>query len=219
MATHTIADRASTTPTASTSNLAVTRFERFAGLFAILTGIAGFLYAIAFIVLQSTLLSGLFMLLGGLLSSAALVAVYYRLRETDPAFALWALLLAIVGALGAAVHGGFDLASAVNPPAAAASGLSSQIDPRGLLTFGVRGMALFVIAWLMVRGSAFPKGLGYLAYVLAILEVVLYLGRLTILTPTNPVILVPALLAGFLVYPAWHLWLGFVLWRGQPANS
>jgi len=213
MATHTSADRISTTPLASTA------FERFAGLFAILTGIAGFLYAIAFIVLQSTLLSGLFMLLGGLLSSAALVAVYYRLRATDPAFALWALLLAIVGTLGAAIHGGFDLASAVNPPAAAASGLPSQIDPRGLLTFGVRGMALFVIAWLILRGSAFPKGLGYLAYVLAILEVILYLGRLTVLTPTNPVILVPALLAGFLIYPAWYLWLGFVLWRGQPANS
>ena len=190
-------------------------FDRFAGLLAILTGIAGLLYSIAFIVLQSNLLSGLFLMLGGLFSTAAWVAAYHRLRETDASFALWALLLAIVGALGSAIHGGYDLANAISTPPSLPADLPNQIDPRGLLTFGVTGVALFVVAWLIGSGGAFPKGLSYLGYLLAVLVVILYLGRLIILSPTNPVILVPALLAGFLVNPAWYIWLGLVLWRGR----
>ncbi len=52
-----------------------TSFERFAGTCAVLAGVAGFLYAVAFVVLQNVLLSGLFLMLGGLLSTAVLVAV------------------------------------------------------------------------------------------------------------------------------------------------
>ena len=192
-------------------------FERFAGLLAILTGIAGFLYSMAFIVLQSNLLSGLFLMLGGLLSTAALVAVYSRLGETDALFALWALLLGITGALGSTIHGGYDLANAISPPSSLPPDLPSQIDPRGLLTFGVAGIALFFIAWLIGRGEVFPTGLGYLGYLLAVLLIVLYVGRLIVLTPTSPVILVPAVLAGFLVNPGWYIWLGFTLWRGPSA--
>jgi hypothetical protein len=199
--------RASVTPTASTA------FERFAGLCAILAGIVGFLYSIAFIVLRNNLLSGLFLMLGGLLGTAALLAVYHRLRETDAGFALWALLLGLAGVLGAAVHGGYDLANAINPPASQNLDLPSQIDPRGLLTFGVMGIALFVIAWLMTRSARFPKGLGYLGYLLAVLRVVLYLGRLIVLDAASPVILGPALVLGFVVNPIWYIWLGLVLWR------
>jgi hypothetical protein len=68
-------------------------FERFAGLSAILAGIAGLLYSISFVVLKNDLLIALFLMLGGLFSTAALVAVYNRLKETDATFALWALLL------------------------------------------------------------------------------------------------------------------------------
>jgi hypothetical protein len=181
-----------------------------------LAGIAGFLYALAFIILQNNLLSGLFLMLAGLLTSAALVAVYQRLRETDASFALLALLLGIAGALGSAVHGGYDLANAINPPPSIPDpNLPSQIDPRGLLAFGVVGAALFVIAWLIVRGGQFPRGLGYLAYLSAVLLVVLYLGRLIVLNPASLVILVPALLNGFLVNPALYIWLGLVLLRDR----
>lgn len=153
-------------------------FERFGGACAILAGVSGFLYAVAFVVLQNTLLSGLFLMLVGLLSTAALAAVYHRLRQTDAAFALWALLLGIAGALGSAVHGGYDLANAINPPPSIPD-LPNPVDPRGLLTFGVAGAALFVVAWLILRGGQFPRGLGYLAYLSAVLLVVLYLGALS----------------------------------------
>jgi hypothetical protein len=187
-------------------------FERFAGACAILTGISGFLYAVAFVVLQDALLSGLFLMLTGLLTTAALVAVYERLRETDASFALLALLLGIAGALGSAVHGGYDLANVINPPPSMPD-LPNPVDPRGLLTFGVAGAALFIVAWLIGRGGRLPRGLGYLGYVSAVLLLVLYLGRLIVLDPTNPVILGPALLNGFLVNPIFYLWLGLTLLR------
>src|SRR4051794_24863875 len=120
-------------------------FERFAGVCAILAGVSGFLYAVAFIVLQNDLLSGLFLMLTGLLSTAALVAVYERLRETDAAFALFGLLLGLAGALGSAVHGGYDLTNTINPPPSGPD-LPSPIDPRGRLTFWWSGIALFVVA-------------------------------------------------------------------------
>jgi len=197
-----------------------TSFERFGGLCAILAGIIIFLYSVAFIVIARSapglagLLSALFLMLSGLLSTAGLVALYLRLRETDAAFALWALLLTLAGGLGSAIHGGYDLANAINPPDANLPGLAdlpSQIDPRGLLTFGVAGVGLFVVAWLIRRGAQFPNGLGYLSYVLAALLVILYLGRLIVLRASSPVILVPAVLAGFLANPIWYIWLGITL--------
>ena len=208
MTTETAENNAGMVPTQSVP------FEQFAGVCAILTGVAGLLYAVAFIILQNNLLSGLFLMLAGLLTSPALVAVYQRLRETDVSFALLALVLGIAGALGSAAHGGYDLANAINPPPFALD-LPSQVDPRGLLAFGVAGAALFVIAWLIVRGGQFPRGLGYLAYLSAILLVVLYLGRLIVLNPASLVILAPALLNGFLVNPALYIWLGLVLLRSR----
>ena len=153
-------------------------------------------------------------MLGGVFSTAVLVALYNRLKETDASFALWALFLSIAGAFGAIIHGGYDLANAINPTTAnvALANLPSAIDPRGLLTFGIAGLGIFVIAWLMARGGQFPRALSYLGYLLAVLLVVLYLGRLIILDPNNPIVLVDALLSGFIVNPVWYVWLGIVLW-------
>ena len=189
-------------------------FERFAGVCAILAGASGLLYAVAFVVLQNMLLSGLFLMLGGLLTSAALLAVYERLRETDASFALLALVFGLAGSLGSAVHGGYDLANAVNPPASLLD-LPNPVDPRGLLTFGVSGIALFVVAWLIGRGGRLPRGLGYLGYVSAVLLLALYLGRLIVLDPTSPIIVIPALISGFVINPLFYLWLGQSLLRGR----
>ena len=190
-------------------------FERFAGACALLTGITSFLYALAFVILQNALLSALFLMVAGLLSSPVLVAIYYRLRETNAPFALWALVLGIAGALGSAVHGGYDLANTITPSGLASTKLPNPIDPRGLLTFGVAGVALFIVGWLIIRGGRLPRGLGYLAYLSALLLVVLYLGRLIIVVPSSPVIVVPALLSGFVVNPALYILLGFALLSGR----
>jgi hypothetical protein len=44
------------------------------------------------------------------------------------------------------------------------------------------------------------------------------IGRLIVLDPTNPLILVPALLNGFLINPIFNLWLGLALLRGHSTH-
>lgn len=188
-------------------------FERFAGYCAVLAGIGGFLYSVAFIILRSNLLSALFLLLGGLFGIAALTALYERLRGTDSAFALLGLLFALSGVIGSAIHGGYDLSNALYPPSALNTDLPNPVDPRGLLTFGFAGIGLFVFSWLIQRGGNFSRNFGYISYFSAILMLVLYLGRLVILQATSLVIVIPALLEGFIVNPIWYIWLGVMLLR------
>ena len=194
-------------------------FERFAGRAAVMASISGFLYSVAFIVLQSNVLSALFLLLGGLFSIAALTALYQHLRGTDSGFALLGLLFTLSAALGSAIHGGYDLANALHPPAAINLDLPNPIDPRGFLTFGVAGLGLFLLSGLLSQNTGFPKGLAYIGYLSAILMVILYLGRLIILQATSLVIVIPALLEGFLVNPLWYLWLGRILMRDQSVSK
>ena len=211
MATQTTPEGTSAAPASFRS------FERFASICALVAGVVGLLYARSFVILHNTLLSGLFLMLGGLLATAVLLAVYHRVRATDATFALWAVLLGITGALGAAVHGGYDLANALNTPTntitETIASLPNPIDPRGFLTFGVAGLGLFVLSWLIGRSGRFPRGLHYWGYLLATLFLILYLGRLVLLSPTNLLVFIPVLLSGFLVNPVWYLWLGFALWR------
>lgn len=190
-----------------------TSFEKFAGWVALLAGLSGFLYSIAFIVLRSNLLSALFLMLGGLFSIAALTGLYQRLRGTESGFALLGLLFSLGAALGSAIHGGYDLSNALHPPATLNTDLPNPIDPRGLLTFGIAGLGLFLLAWLMTQNMRFPKGLAYLGYLSAILMVILYLARLIILQATSLVIVLPALLEGFIVNPIWYIWLGLTFLR------
>jgi hypothetical protein len=182
---------------------------------AVLAAIAGLLYAIAFILLRDPLLSSLFLMLVGAFSTAAVVAIYLRVRPANPAFALWGLGIGFVGAVGTCLHGGYDLAYNLNPPSttppAPVLALPSQVDPRGLLTFGAMGVALFVLSWLIVRSSAFPRAIGYLGLLSAVLLVILYWGRLVVLDPANPIVLLPALLNGFIVSPLFYLGIGVSL--------
>ena len=188
-------------------------FERFAAVCGIAAGITSFCYASAFILLRNNLLSALFLLLSGVLTSAVLVAVYGRLRDTAPDFARLGALLTLAGAGGSLIHGGYDLAVALSPSAAANVDLPNPVDPRGLLTFGVMGLGLFLIVALMPQSKQFPRTLVAVGYLLAILLVAIYLGRVIVLDATSPVLLVPALLAGFLVNPAWYIWLGLIFRR------
>jgi hypothetical protein len=193
------------------------RYERFAGACAIAVAIGGLAYSISFMVYLKTgrvaaakvatfLLFG-----GGVLVMAVLIAVYARLRETDPWFALWALALGVVAAAGSSIHGAYDLANFVKEPLGAPSGfgnLPNAVDPRGLMTFGVSGLSILVASWLILKGAPFPKRLGWLGILTGLLLIVVYLGRLIILDPKNPVVLTAAILTGFILSPLWFAWIG-----------
>ncbi len=190
-------------------------FDKFAGFAAIAAGVLGICYSIAFVVLKQQALYAICLMLGGLASTVVMVALYRHLRAAEPGLAQVGLLLGVVAALGSTIHAGYDLANAINPPVAANSDLPSQIDPRGLLTFGIAGIVLFGFSWLMSSSNRFPQSLSYLGYLLALLLVVIYLGRLIILDPNSPAILLPAALAGFLANPAWNIWLGLTLLKSN----
>jgi hypothetical protein len=193
-------------------------FERFAGACALAVGLGGLAYSLAFVVALRTTSraavtwAALFLLLGGLLVTPVVVALHQRLRAADEGFARWALLLGTVGAMGSAIHGGFDLAKIVGPPTLPTE-IPNPVDPRGFLTFGVTGLAVLIFAALIRRGGGLPRGLGWMGAAAGVLLILVYLGRLLIHDPTNPALLGAAALLGFAVNPAWFIWLGIALRR------
>ena len=207
------------TRTTTAGNAHVSGVERFAGACAMLAGISGFLYSVSFVFLKNGLLLALFLMLGGLFATVALTALYSRVQEVEVTVARLAWVLGMAGALGATIHGGYDLANVINPPASnyaqVIANLPNAIDPRGLLTFGVAGLAFLAFAWLMGRGASFSPSMSYLAYLLGVLLVVLFISRLIILDTRNPLIVVVASLSGFIVNPLWYLWLGAALSQGS----
>lgn len=187
--------------------------DRLGGLSAIALGATGLLYSLSFIVVKNDTLTAAMLGASGLLTLALFSALYERLRAADAPLGRLALILGLLGAVGALVHGGYDLANALHPPAAPNLDLPSAIDPRGLLTFGLGGLAVALVATLLARDPAAPRILPYLGYLTAALMLVLYVGRLIILDAKHPLIVVVALLTGFLVSPAWNIWLGTTLLR------
>lgn len=193
-------------------------FERFAGACAIAVGLGTILYSVAFVIAVRTTfppvvtVAAVLLLMGGFLATPVAVALYLRLRPAEEGFALWALLLALLGAAGSVIHGGFDLARLVGPPTLPTE-IPNPVDPRGLLTFGVAGVAVFAFAFLIRRGGGLPRGLGLLGMVAGGLLVLIYLGRLIIFDPTDPALLTAAVLGGLVVNPAWYIWLGISLRR------
>jgi hypothetical protein len=117
-------------------------FRGFAAACAFAVGIGGFAYAVAFMAVlrgsgePAAAASAAFLLIGGLLATPVLVAVYLIVRPTSPGVALWALTIGLTGAIGSAIHGGFDLANVINEPSGSGGGFPNAVDPRGLLTSG-----------------------------------------------------------------------------------
>jgi hypothetical protein len=189
-------------------------FRGFSATCAFVVGVGGFAYSAAFVAVlrgsgePAAAAAAVFLLLGGLLATPVLVAVYLLVRATSPGLALWALAIGLAGAVGSAIHGGFDLANVINEPSGSGGGFPNPIDPRGLLTFGFAAIGTAALSWLILRGGRLPRRLGLVAAVLAVLLFVIYLGRLVVLDPTHPVLLVAALATGFVVNPLWWIWLG-----------
>lgn len=187
------------------------RYRRFAAGAALLSAAAALVYAIAFVVLRNEGVAAMMLTTGGLLSAAALFGLYGRIRAGDVGFAELGLVLGLAGTLGAAIHGGYDLANVLNPPAAGPD-LPHAVDPRGFLTFGVSGLGILALSEASLETTGWPRALSILGFVLGATLIVVYLGRLIVLDATSPVILVPAA-AGFFLGPAWYGWLGRELLR------
>ena len=183
-----------------------------------LAGACGFLYSVSFVIIARSApslgagLAGFFLLTGAIFGASALLGLYERLKPGMGTYALWALVFGLAGALAAALHGGYDLAVAIHPPNQTIN-FPSPVDPRGLGTFGLTGISLLAFAYLMQRDRAFPRGLIGLGYVSGVLLILIYVSRLTILDAANLLVLAPAGVEGFIVNPAWYLWLGFALRR------
>jgi len=193
---------------------------RLAPACAFLAGAAGLGYSISFsLYLHSpsrgaAYVDSILLLVGGLVSTAVFTAVYERVRNADPALALWAYVLSLAGALGATLHGGYDLANLANPPASLATDLPSSVDPRGLGTFALTGLAVALVGVLVLHGRVFARGLAYLSFLAAALLVFVYVGRLVILNPKSPGLLAAAIVSGYVVNPLWFGWVGVALRRG-----
>ena len=185
-------------------------FQTLSSWEAILAGVSALAYAYFFVIAKDVTMYSLSLLLLGIFSIKVIIALFARLKKVDEDFARVAMILGVIGSAGMAVHGGYDLANAINPPALVNTDLPNQVDPRGLLAFGFSGFAILKFSWLMMKDKYFPDGLRLVGYVSGALLLVIYIARLTVLDPTNPILLYPVLLNGFILSPLWYLWIGFL---------
>lgn len=202
-------------------------FGRFAGLCSLAVAFGALAFSAIFAVIVGGSSQGkpfFALLLGGaILTVPVVVAIFQRLRETDEAFALTALVLGLLGALGGILHGGYELAALETPPAEGYyPGLESVT--KGVLRYGSSGLALVLVGWLILRGARLPRPLGYLGIFGGALLVLIYFGRLyDFITPASHTSLIPPFLYGFIVHPLFYGTLGLVLWRegarGRPVSS
>jgi hypothetical protein len=107
----------------------------------------------------------------------------------------------------------------LHPPVAdvfAANDLPNPVDPRGLLTFAAAGIGQLILVWLVRRAGALQDWVGSLGLLVGVLLILIYLGRLIILSPTNPLVAGLAGLTGFILSPIFYIGLG--LWLRSSAN-
>src|SRR5262245_7377798 len=193
-------------------------FEHLGGYAAIFAALGSLLYSVAFVILKNVVVYSVALAIGGVLTSVIVIAIYFRVRETDVAFALWALLLGGVAALGSAAHGMYDLAIALTPGLPASTpNVPSQIDARGFLTFGLSELGHVCCGLLSVRGRRLPRGLGGFGVVLGLLLIEICLARLIVIDTTTTLglatIVGPAAIAGLLLNPIFNVWVGIALLR------
>jgi hypothetical protein len=194
-------------------------FDKFAGISAILAAGVSVLYGVFFALAlrgseTTATPSAVLLMVSGLLGIVVVCALYLLFKNLDVGFALLALVLGVLGAGGAFVHGAYDLSTLVSPGEVVATGVSA-VDPRGVLVFGISGLSVLIFARLIVIGTRLPLKLGWIGYGLAGLLLLLYLGRLLVLDPSQPFLRLSAILAGFVLNPLWNLWIGVELIRGE----
>jgi hypothetical protein len=200
-------------------------FSRFGGLSAIIVGVLSILYAVFYLVIArqneavGTLGSWIILAASGIFSSAALVALYERLRPTSEGFALWGLALGLFSSFATLMHGAYQALLLIAAPSAGQSQAAaielvrmapSQIDPAGLGTFGLIGLASLVTGMIIIVGGRLPRALGYLAVANAVLLIVLFFASAA---NAQTLILLSGGLTSVIVGPIWWIWLGRELRR------
>lgn len=199
-------------------------FERFAGGCAVLAALAGVAFTVTFAIAVreeerwALWASAVALTIGGVVTVPVLLALYERVRDPERHFALVALVLGLFGAVGAAIHGAFDIGTLSKPPPTDYD-FPNAVDPRGFLTFALAGVSLALFGWLILRGSTLPRVAGQLAIAAAVLLLVLYFGRLIILDPNAYIIRVAALVSGLVVSPAFYLVIGRDFLRGRTVTT
>jgi hypothetical protein len=193
-------------------------FERIAGAAAFLVAAGALFYAILFVAIvegagRTTQEIWFFALMvGGAATIPVLVALYHRLRETDAGLALTAFILGLWAAFGGVLHGAYQMGHLITPKGGSPAG--PEAVSHGVLRYAVAGLSLLLIGWLIQRGRQFPLGLAYLAYLGGAALVFIYIGRLfDFIQPGDYFSLIPPIVYGFAIHPAFYLWLGWTLWR------
>jgi hypothetical protein len=202
-----------------------TMYRRFASICAIGAALLGVLFTVSFAAYVregyhwAHWTSAIALTAGGIVTIPVVLALYERLRDPEQQLAVLASIVGLAGALGAAVHGAYDVA-VLAKPAGKASAFPSQVDPRGFATFALTALALGLFGWLALRGGQLPRLVAQLALAAATLLVVVYFGRLIALDPNTNVIKVAALAVGLVVSPAFYLGVARSLARdAAPGNT
>jgi hypothetical protein len=171
-------------------------FQRFAGWSAVTTAAAGLTFTFAFSIVVregdrwAKWVSAVALAGGGLVTVPVIIALYALLRNREPEFALLGAFMGAVGALATATHGAFDVAGLSERITADLSDVPNFVDPRGFSTFALTALALLVFGWLGLRTGwlglrtgGLDRTVARLAVLVAVLLVVLYVRRLTVLDP------------------------------------
>jgi hypothetical protein len=195
-------------------------FARFSSTCSYVAAVCGLAYSVVFVATTDDDtrfgegLEGALLMAGGVLAIVVAAALYERVREREPGFSLVALLLGTAGGFGAAVHGAYQLALAVEG-LGTGDELPNAVDPRGFLTFGLTAGAVALFASLLA-GRVRAVGFAF-----AVLLGILWIGRLSGGDADDAALLLAAALAGLVANPAWYVLVGKELAPGgrRPTQS
>ena len=152
--------------------------------------------------------SSVALLVGALAALVVFVAAHRRFTGDEAEFGVLALVLGAIGSMAALTHAVFDiavLAKPANAPPGTGTGVPFQMDPRGLGTFALTGVALALFGWLGFRAGVLAPGARLLAIAAGACLVIVFLGRLIVLNPKSNAVKPFAILAGLALAPATYV--------------
>jgi hypothetical protein len=228
-----------------------TTYQKFAGVAAFIVALSSLTYGLTFLFLVPTAqkqlaktaesltsfaanptgrqIASLLLALGGLAATAAIVGIYRRLRETNPGWSLWSLLLGLTYGMLTAIYGIyiaflFPILSSLYASGDAATKASvlvvgsipSPLDPFGFTKFVLSGSWLLITGVLMLRSRYFPRALAYLTLVAGIGVLLLFIGNAT---NSTALILATGVPGSAIIGPIFWFWVGYTLLTKNTESS